>query len=63
MLNRLAWLTGLPAVVRFYVAKYTAVATEAWARSHGVTEAEIQAARHCLKDQPQSAQAAQLAGQ
>jgi len=50
-------------VVRFYVAKYTAVASEAWARSHGITEADIEAARHCLKEQPQSPQAAQLAGQ
>jgi hypothetical protein len=39
-------------VVRFYVAKYSAPAAEAWARNKGATEAEIQAARHCLKDAP-----------
>jgi hypothetical protein len=36
-------------VVRYYVAKYTLPAAEAWARSKGVTEAEIETARHCLK--------------
>jgi hypothetical protein len=36
-------------VVRYYVAKYTAPAAEAWARSRGATEAEIEAARHCLQ--------------
>jgi hypothetical protein len=36
-------------VVRFYVAKYSASAAEAWARSQGATEAEIEAARRCLK--------------
>jgi hypothetical protein len=30
-------------VVRFYVAKYSASAAEAWARSHGATDAEIEA--------------------
>ena len=39
-------------VVRYYVAKYTASAAEAWARSKGATQAEIEAARHCLKDAP-----------
>jgi hypothetical protein len=39
-------------MVRFYVAKYTASAAEAWARSHGATDAEIEAARQCLKDAP-----------
>ena len=39
-------------IVRFYVAKYTASAAEAWARRHGATDAEIEAARHCLKDAP-----------
>jgi hypothetical protein len=39
-------------VVRFYVAKYSASAAEAWARSHGATDAEIEAARRCLKDEP-----------
>jgi len=46
-------------VIRYYVAKYTAPAAEAWARSKGATEAEIEAARHCLKDTPdRTAQAA-----
>ena len=40
------------AVVRFYVAKFSAYAAEAWARGHGATEAEIEAARRCLKDAP-----------
>jgi hypothetical protein len=38
-------------VVRYYVAKYTLPAAEAWARSKGATEAEIQTARHCVKVQ------------
>jgi len=37
-------------VVRYYV-KYTVAAAEAWARSKGATEAEIEKARHCLKVQ------------
>ena len=40
------------AVVRFYVAKYSASAAEMWARSQGATDAEIEAARHCLKSPP-----------
>ncbi len=40
------------AVVRFYVAKFSAYAAEAWARSHGASEAEIEAARRCLRDTP-----------
>ena len=45
-------------VVRYYVAKYSASAAEMWARSHGATEAQIEAARLCLKDMPaQTAQA------
>jgi hypothetical protein len=40
------------AVVRFYVAKYSAPAAETWARSKGATDAQIEAARHCLKDSP-----------
>jgi hypothetical protein len=36
------------AVVRLYVAKYSAPAAETWARSKGATDAEIEAARHCL---------------
>jgi hypothetical protein len=35
-------------VVRYYVAKYSASMAEAWARSKGATESEIEAARHCL---------------
>ena len=35
-------------VVRYYVAKYSASMAEAWARSKGATEAEIESARHCL---------------
>ena len=38
-------------IVRHYVAKYTAATAEAWARSNGATEAEIETARHCLKVQ------------
>ena len=36
------------AVVRHYVAKYSAPAAEQWARSKGATDAEIEAARRCL---------------
>lgn len=39
-------------VVRYYVAKYSASAAELWARSKGATEAEIEAARRCLKGMP-----------
>jgi hypothetical protein len=39
-------------VVRYYVAKYSASAAESWARSQGATEAEIEAARRCLKGMP-----------
>ena len=39
------------ALVRYYVARYTAAAAEAWARSKGVTDAEIQTARSCIKPQ------------
>jgi hypothetical protein len=47
------------AVVRFYVTKYSASTAELWARSHGATEAQIDAARRCLRDMPaQTAQAA-----
>jgi hypothetical protein len=37
------------AVVRYYVARYSASAAEMWARSKGATDAEIEAARRCLK--------------
>jgi hypothetical protein len=39
-------------IVRLYVAKYSAPAAEAWARSQGATEAEIMVARRCLRDGP-----------
>ena len=39
-------------VVRFYVAKYSAPAAESYARSRGATDAQIEAARHCLRDTP-----------
>jgi hypothetical protein len=39
-------------VVRFYVAKYSAGAAEAYARSKGASEAEIESARRCLKGSP-----------
>jgi hypothetical protein len=39
-------------VVRFYVAKYSAAAAEAWARGKGASEAEIESARRCLKGSP-----------
>ncbi|HXI09044.1 MAG TPA: hypothetical protein VNJ49_22245 [Bradyrhizobium sp.] len=39
-------------VVRFYVAKYSQGAAEAYARSKGATEAEIENARRCLKGSP-----------
>jgi hypothetical protein len=38
-------------LIRYYVAKYSVPAAEAWARSKGATEAEIQAARRCIKPQ------------
>ncbi|TPQ43057.1 hypothetical protein C2U70_00085 [Bradyrhizobium guangdongense] len=39
-------------VVRYYVAKYSAAAAETWARAHGATEAEIEAARRCVANAP-----------
>jgi hypothetical protein len=46
-------------VVRFYVARYSASAAESYARSHGATDAQIEAARRCLRDEPaQTAEAA-----
>ena len=35
-------------IVRYYVAKSTAPAAEAWARSKGASDADIEAARRCL---------------
>ena len=43
-------------VVRYYVAKYSAAAAEAWARSHGATDAEIETARRCVTNAPAPAQ-------
>lgn len=45
-------------VVRYYVAKYSASTAEMWARSHGATESQIEAARRCLADGPAQAQSA-----
>jgi hypothetical protein len=39
--------------IRFYVAKYSAPAAEAYARSHGATDAQIEAARRCLREEPE----------
>jgi hypothetical protein len=39
-------------VVRFYVAKYSQGAAEAWARSKGASDAEIESARRCLRNSP-----------
>ena len=38
-------------LVRYYVARYTTATAEAWARSKGATDAEIQIARGCSKPQ------------
>ncbi len=38
-------------LVRYYVAKYSAPAAEAWARSKGATDAEIDTARRCITPQ------------
>ena len=35
-------------VVRFYVARYSEVAAEKWARSHGASDVDIETARRCL---------------
>lgn len=43
-------------VVRYYVAQYSASAAEQWARSKGASDAEIEAARRCLK--PETARTA-----
>jgi hypothetical protein len=40
-------------VVRFYVARYSASTAEMWARSHGASEAQIEAARRCLRETPE----------
>src|SRR5260370_23272516 len=36
-------------LIRYYVALYTAANAEAWARSKGATDAEIEIARGCIK--------------
>lgn len=38
--------------VRYYVAKYSAATAELYARSQGATDAQINAARRCLDDEP-----------
>jgi hypothetical protein len=38
-------------LVRYYVTKYSAPAAEAWARSKGATDAEIDTARRCIVPQ------------
>jgi len=48
--NRLV-LRASCSLVRYYVAKYSAPAAEAWARSKGATEADIQTARRCITPQ------------
>jgi hypothetical protein len=40
------------ATVRYYVAKYSASAAEMWARGHGASDAQIEAARQCLREAP-----------
>ncbi len=51
-------------VVRFYVARFSESAAEMWARSHGATDAEIEAARRCLRNAPtETAQATHLTAQ
>jgi len=51
------------AMVRVYVAKYSVMAAEMWARSHGATDAQIEAARGCLyRTEGQTVQAARWSG-
>jgi hypothetical protein len=42
-------------IVRLYVAKYSAPTAEAWARSRGATDVEIETARRCLGSDVQTA--------
>jgi hypothetical protein len=45
-------------VVRYYVALYSATAAEQYARSKGATDADIEAARRCIRsDGPRTASA------
>ena len=49
--------------VRYYVALYSATAAEQYARSQGATEADIDAARRCIKsDLTQTASAQKVSG-
>ena len=43
------------AMVRFYVAKYSAPVAEQWARSKGATDSDIEAARRCLVPETRTA--------
>lgn len=46
------------AAVRYYVALYSATAAEQYARSKGATDAEIEAARRCIRSEtPRTASA------
>lgn len=47
-------------LVRYYVAAYSAPVAEAWARSKGATDAEINTARRCIAPQ-QTAQVGRAA--
>lgn len=48
-------------LIRYYVALYTAAIAEAWARSKGATDAEIQIARGCIKPQLAALQGGHIA--
>jgi len=49
--------------VRYYVALYSATAAEQYARNQGATEADIDAARRCIKsDLTQTASAQKIPG-
>ena len=50
--QRSAFRRASCSVVRYYVAKYSEAVAESWARSKGASEAEIEAARRCLKGLP-----------
>ena len=39
-------------MVRYYVALYSVTAAERYTRGKGVTDADIEAARHCIKTDP-----------
>ena len=44
--------------VRYYVALYSATAAEQYARGQGATDADIEAARRCVKTETRTASAA-----